>query len=131
MVDHSQTAQATRSLEYLSRFIPTRAVGSQGNRAAVEFFAGTIASFGFAVETQDFDCMDWSTQGAQLTAGGERHTVQASPYSLGCRATAPLEGAATIDGLADIKPGNKILLVSGASRQRATDAQEFSLLQPG
>ena len=61
-----------RAQSYLQRLcieIPDRCVGSPGNRAATDFFANTIASFGFAAEAAVFDCLDWMQQGATLGVG--------------------------------------------------------------
>lgn len=78
---------------YLQRLclgIPNRRVGSEGNRAATDFFAKVVASFGFETESPAFDCIDWSCDGVYLTLGGASFQAFASPYSLGCHVTAPL-----------------------------------------
>jgi hypothetical protein len=47
--------------------IPSRRVGSKGNQAATDFFAGIVASFGFETESPEFDCIDRSHDDVQLT----------------------------------------------------------------
>ena len=49
---------ARRYLDYLCRTIPTRLVGTQGNRDASAYFQQQITKFGFTVEQQPFECID-------------------------------------------------------------------------
>ncbi len=73
-----------------------RHVGSPGNRAATDFFAGTIASFGFETEYPEFACINRAHGNAQLQAGAERFEAHVSPYSLGFSGDAPLAMASTL-----------------------------------
>ncbi|GAB4423375.1 MAG: M28 family metallopeptidase [Anaerolineae bacterium] len=93
--------------------IPNRHVGSPGNRAATDYFADTIAAFGFDVEQPAFDCIDWEHGDVSLQAGGEPFAAQVSPYSLACRVTAPLAEASTLAALESAEVAGKILLISG------------------
>ena len=86
----SLSDRAATYLQKLCVEIPTRRVGSEGNRAATAFFAETVASFGWAVETPAFNCVDWTHDGADLTAGGASFAVFPSPYALGCDVREPL-----------------------------------------
>ncbi|MGE5550025.1 MAG: hypothetical protein ACM3ZC_05765 [Bacteroidota bacterium] len=47
-------AKAQEYLAHLCAAIPERCVGSAGNRAATDFFAEHMRSFGFATATQEF-----------------------------------------------------------------------------
>jgi aminopeptidase YwaD len=106
-------ATAEAYLDKLCRDIPGRATGSPGNRAATDFFAATIGRFGFDVTTQDFDCYDWTAEGATLTAGPEAYTVYPSPLSLGVAVSAPLAVAGTMDELAAVEADGRLLLLRG------------------
>ncbi|MCA9906952.1 MAG: hypothetical protein KC547_24020, partial [Anaerolineae bacterium] len=57
--------QAAGWLDKLCVEIDSRRVGSAGNRAATDFFAQTVASFGFEVEQPAFDCIDWAEHGVE------------------------------------------------------------------
>ena len=94
LADHARSY-----LQHLCVEIPARCVGSPGNRAATDFFADTIASFGFVVECPVFDCMDWTQQGATLRVGDQSFDVLVSPYSLGCSVEAPFVAVSTIEEL--------------------------------
>ena len=59
-----------------------------------------MESFGFQVECPQFDCMDWTQQGASLSVGGNPVEAQVSPYSLGGRFEAPL---AVVSSLAELE----------------------------
>ncbi len=107
------TAKIQAYLEELCEHIPNRHVGSPGNRAATDFFAKTIASFGFATDCPEFECIDWDHGEVQLQAGNETLTALISPYSLGCRLTAPLVEVSTLDELEHTDTSGQILLIRG------------------
>lgn len=60
--------KADHYLHYLCIELPTRTAGSEGNRAATRFFADRLAETDFYVELSEFDCMDWTGEGASPTA---------------------------------------------------------------
>jgi aminopeptidase YwaD len=107
------TEEAKAYLEKLCSQIPNRRVGSEGNRLAAEFFAETIASFGFEVECPEFECMDWQCEGAILSVGREYYDAQVSPYSIGAQVTAPLISACSFADLETLDLSDKILLMRG------------------
>ena len=96
------TEKAKAYLEKLCSQIPNRRVGSEGNRLATEFFAETIASFGFEVECPEFECMDWHSDGAILSVDSQFYDVQVSPYSTGAQVRSPLVAASSF---AELDPG--------------------------
>jgi aminopeptidase YwaD len=106
-------AEAREILNRLCVEIPSRRVGSEGNRAATAFFADAVRAHGFRVETQEFPCIDWDEEGARLSAGGEAFEVRASPYSLGVQAEARLTAAATLGELEAVDAEGSILLMRG------------------
>lgn len=105
--------KAQTYLHHLCVALPGRSVGSDGNRAAADFFARTAAGFGFEVETPAFACLAWTSSGARLTAGGEAFAVQASPYSPGVRAEAPLTVVDSVEALAAADLAGRIVLLRG------------------
>jgi aminopeptidase YwaD len=122
--------KAERYLLKLCREIPSRRVGSQGNQAATEFFAGIVASFGFETECPEFDCMDWSQDGVRLAADGAALEAFASPYSLGCQIHAPLVVAATVEELAAIDASDKLLLLRGEIARGQLMPKNFPFYNP-
>ncbi|HEX6304436.1 MAG TPA: M28 family peptidase [Anaerolineales bacterium] len=130
MTTHKLSTKAGAYLRKLCLEIPNRRVGSQGNQEATGFFAGVMASFGFEVESPEFDCMDWTQEGAQLTVAGAAYEVQPSPYSLGCRARAPLVAASTLDELQQLQCGGKILLLSGDLTREHLMPKNFTFYNP-
>ncbi len=91
--------KASEYLKMLCIEIPTRQVGSQGNRDATDFFKRCSSSFGFQTDQLEFDCIDWTTEGVRLEVKGQRFEAFSSPYSLGCRVSAPLVGITSLDEL--------------------------------
>jgi len=124
------TEKAEAYLYQLCVEIPSRRVGSPGNRAATDLFAAIAASFGFEVETPEFDCIDWQGEGADLTAGGRHFTAFPSPYSRGCRVRAPLVVASTDEQLAAADINGKVLLLRGEAAKEQLMPKNFAFYNP-
>jgi aminopeptidase YwaD len=69
---------------------PDRRPGSEGNRAAVASTAGAFERAGWEVDTPEFACTDWETEGGSLTVGGTAIDLVPSPYGLGVSAAGPI-----------------------------------------
>jgi aminopeptidase YwaD len=121
---------ATSYLHHLCLDIPSRAVGSPGNREATAFFARTVAGFGFETECPEFDCMDWSEDGADLHAGGAAFDAFVSPYSLPCHAFAPLAVASTVDELEAAEATGSVLLLKGGLAREQLMPKNFPFYNP-
>jgi aminopeptidase YwaD len=130
MMAHELSAKVSQYLQTLCVDLPERPTGSPGNRAATDFFARTIASFGFEVETPTFDCIDWTQQGARLTAGGATFQVEVSPYSPGCAAHAPLVVISTLDELEQADTTGQIVLLRGPIASEQLMPKHFPFYNP-
>lgn len=118
---------------YLRRLcleIPSRRVGSEGNRAATDFFAGLVASFGFATESTTFDCMDWSQEGVELMADGACFEAFASPYSLDCHVRAPLLVASMVEELQAMPMAQAVILLQGNLTREQLMPKNFPFYNP-
>jgi aminopeptidase YwaD len=118
---------------YLRRLcldIPGRRVGSEGNRAATEFFAATVASFGFQTEPQAFSCVDWTTEGARLAVGGTAYLAHVSPYSPGCQVRAPLAVATNVEELDALQVSDSVLLLRGDLAKEQLMPKNFPFYNP-
>jgi len=122
--------KAKRYLKYLSEELPTRRVGSEGNRLATDFFNETIASFGFTTECPQFECMDWVQQGATLTVNGQSFHAQVSPYSLGRNVESPLETVSTVGELEAVDAEGKVLLLRGEIAKEQLMPKNFRFYNP-
>lgn len=123
-------AAASSYLNALCLDIPSRRVGSPGNRAATSFFANTVASFGFAVETPEFECIDWVDGGADLTVDGIPFAVCVSPYSLGGQASAPLVAISTVQELEMAQLSGQVLLLHGDIAKAQLMPKNFPFYNP-
>ena len=110
--------------------IPNRRVGSKGNRAATDFFAEIIASFGFHADCPEFDCIDWTEDGTQLMVDGTPFDVLVSPYTLGCHLHAPLTVVSTVEGLEAADVTNKALLMRGEITKEQLMPKNFPFYNP-
>lgn len=122
--------KAALYLQKLCLGLPDRRVGSAGNRAATRFFAKTIDSFGFQAEGQLFSCLHWIRGHSQLSAAGQPFEAFISPYSLGCRVTAPLVLASTVEDLAAIEATGQILLLQGDLAREQLMPKNFTFYNP-
>jgi aminopeptidase YwaD len=122
--------KARMYVRQLCHEIPTRRVGSEGNRAATDFFAEIVAAFGFQTTCPPFDCTDWTSHGAQLSVNGIAFPVSVSPYSLGCHVQGPLLAASTIDELEAAEARSSVLLVSGALAKEPLMPKHFPFYNP-
>ncbi len=91
-------AKAESYIETLCNVQPNRRVGSQGNKAATNFFKEKVEDFGYLVDDTPFNCLDYQSNKPALTCQGSSFEVKVSPYSLGCEVTAQLAVASAIGG---------------------------------
>ncbi len=125
------TATAARRLEYLCVTIPTRAVGSEGNRAASAYLAEQFAASGWRVETPAFQCMDWSESGVDLRAGTTTFEAFPSPYTPGALiANAVLVAANTVEELEAADLTGKIVLLRGELGKEQLAPKNFPWWNP-
>ncbi len=125
MPSNDLTQNAQTYLQKLCVEIPSRQVGSKGNQEATDFFAAAAASYGFEIKKIHFDCIDWVEEGVSLTLGNDSFEAFASPYSLGCRVTAPLITASTVDELEVLDPFDEILLLHGEIAREQLTPKNF------
>jgi aminopeptidase YwaD len=130
MADPSLKIKAENYLKYLCLDLPTRRVGSQGNRDANEFLAEKFASFGFKLERQPFDCIDWTQGAATLCLNGEQFHVQVGPFTAGCDARAPLVVASSLEELESADACEKILLLRGDLTREQLMPKNFPFYNP-
>lgn len=110
--------------------IDSRRVGSAGNRAATDFFAGVVSSFGFVTESPAFDCVDWNQEGIILTIEGAAFIAFASPYSLGCKVRAPLVVVSTVEALEVAEISDRIVLLRGEITREQLMPKNFPFYNP-
>ena len=130
MTSDSLIDKADSYLQRLCVDIPSRRVGCAGNRAATDFFTHTVSSFGFRTESPEFDCMDWSQEGAHLTIDGASFEVFVSPYSLGCHVRAPLVVVSTVEELEEAEVSGTIVLLRGDIAKEQLMPKNFPFYNP-
>jgi len=92
---------------------PTRSTGSAGNREATDFFARIVSPYGYVVESEPFNCMDFESGESSLIYMDRLFEIYTSPFSLGCDVEAELETVATVEELEKCNCRGKILLMIG------------------
>jgi aminopeptidase YwaD len=127
---NSLLLQTKTYLHKLCLEIPTRRVGTKGNRTATDFFASIVSSFGFKTETPSFDCIDWTNEGAHLSVVGIPFEAHVGPYSLGCHVIAPFVIASTVEELTAADVSNKIILLRGDLAREQLMPKNFPFYNP-
>ena len=117
-------------LQMLCETIPGRCVGSEGNRQATRYFRQTLESLGWETRSAAFNAMDWITNGASLTAGGEAFSVHSSPYALGCNTEATLLQAGSLSELESLSMQDRIVLLHGELAAEQLMPKNFVFYNP-
>ena len=118
-------------MEKLCRQIGDRSVGSDGNRKATSFFAREISSLGWKTDIAEMDVIDWEDEGASIRIDNKGFTVQASPYSKGCKVKGKLVSADSIAELKRVKAKRNILLLHGDIASEQLMPKKICFLQSG
>jgi aminopeptidase YwaD len=113
MKPQSYSEKAKDYIDTLCSVTPNRRLGSNGNRAATNFFAQKMSSWGYTIDTSPFAALDYDSREPSLTYKNKAFNVKISPYSLGCDVQAELVIATTIDDLEKCAFHDKILLLKG------------------
>ncbi len=121
---------ADKHLRKLCEEIGNRVPGSPGNRQATDYFASIVNQYGYDVEQQLFNCIDWHFGGIELKAQGKSFDAHIGPYSLGCNLTAPLAAASTLVELEPIEVNEKILLLHGEIASSQLMPKKFAFYNP-
>jgi len=113
------TEHVTTWMHTLCIDIGSRPVGNLVNRQATDFFAETLRSFGLALETPTFDCLDWESGEVFLEVDDKTFPASVCPFSLPCDAQAELTSASSLEQLeAQTLTGKLVLLHSEVAREQ-------------
>ena len=126
--DYHRKAEAY--LAALCSVEPNRRVGSPGNRIATEFFAQSILSWGYTIDTTPFPCLDFKSGEPSLSCNDKSFEVHTSPYSLGCDVMAELQAVATVEELEKCTCHGQILLMKGAISAEQLMPKNFVFYNP-
>lgn len=102
-----------RHMEKLCQEIGPRATGSAGNNAAVDYAAETFRSLGYSVRLQEFPCMNWQNNGAELIVDGQSIEITAAEYAMPCDVSGDLVCLQTIQELEAADLTDKICVMHG------------------
>ena len=100
-------------MEKLCQEIGPRATGSAGNKLAVDYAAEKFRLLGFDVQLQEFPCMNWQNDGAELFVDGQAVEVEAAEYAMPCDVHGELICVQTIQELQAADLTNKICVMYG------------------
>jgi aminopeptidase YwaD len=122
--------KAKSYLNKLCNLIPNRRLGSIGNKLATNFFADTIKTWNYQIDTTEFECLDYQAKSPKLTQGEISYPIFVSPYSLACRTMKKLVVASTISELEKINCKDKILLLKGKICEEQLMPKNFVFYNP-
>lgn len=113
MQNESLLKLAKEHLHVLCSQIPTRRVGSEGNRQATAYAIQTFLQYGWETSETKLSVMDWNSGGASLHCNQEGFEVFSSPYSSGCAVQGELVAVDTVEKLQRTGLEGKIVLLHG------------------
>jgi len=122
--------KAEKYMDVLCRQIPTRRLGTQGNKDAAVFFHKTIEAMGYAVDSQRFDCIHSQLGTASLTAGDDSFQVYPSPFTLGGDCSAELVCVDSVEKLESEDITEKILLIHSELAKEQLMPKNFEFYNP-
>ncbi len=125
------SAQAAAALRFLCTELPTRTLGTDGNRRATLYVEEQLAAVGWQCERQEFTCLEWIANGASLTAGGAQWSVLPGPWSLPGAVEAPLFACSTVEGIEGAPDlSGRILLLHGLVTDEQLMPKRFPFYNP-
>ena len=127
---HSPINTTADHLGHLCSVIPTRTLGTQGNRDATAYFMQQITPFGFEIERQRFACIDSQRGPSTLYINNETVEVFASPLTLACDCEAELVTAGDLKTLENTDCKGKILLLHGEIARKQLMPKGFEFYNP-
>ena len=130
MSEKDDLAKAEIFLRTFCNVKPNRRTGSKGNREAADFFASTIQSYGYQMDTTEFESLDYSYGEVTLEHHNRSFEVFISPYSLGYDALAELVCVSTIQELETKDFRDKLLLLSGDICAEQLMPKNFTFYNP-
>lgn len=92
---------------------PDRRPGSTGNHEATAYVEGVFTAFGWTVLLQDFECLDWDSEGGVIEFGGRAIELTPSPYCRGVAGAGPLRIVDTIGDLDRPDLAGTIVVLTG------------------
>lgn len=98
-------------LHMLCEEIGARPTGSVANQRAVTYVCEELKRAGLNVSLQEFDCFDWTENGASLTAGDRVIPAVPAPYSLPCDVQGELLFVRSLEELRTAPLSGKIVLL--------------------
>lgn len=124
------TARAASHLAALCEVVPDRHPGSAGNAAAVDYFEGVARSFGWDIDSEDFDCLEWESGPCWLAVGDDRLALHPGPYSLSCDVTAPLSPISSVEQLEEGDYADTVLVLHGDIAREQLFPKNFTFYNP-
>lgn len=103
----------TGHMEKLCQEIGPRATGSAGNKLAVDYAAEKFRLLGFDVQLQEFPCMNWQNDGAELFVDSQAVEVEAAEYAMPCDVSGEMICVQTLQELQTADLTNKICVMYG------------------
>ena len=127
--NQSLSKKSETYLQALCQVKPNRTVGSEGNRCH-SHVRRNDGGLGLGVESEEFDCIDWTYGDAHLTAGRWSFELLVGAYSLGCDVQAPLAAFSTIEELEAAEVSDSIILLRGDLVKEQMMPKNFPFYNP-
>ncbi len=124
------TISVSSYLNVLCEQIPSRMVGTRGNRQATDFFEKSVQEFGFDVQKTLFECLEWTDNGTHLAAGNREFQIFTGPFSPGCNLSKSIVPVESFPQLLNADLEDKIVFLSGEIASEQIMPKNFPFYNP-
>ena len=122
--------KASEYLNILCSDITNRSVGSSGNIEATDFFEKIVSSFGWEIEKDELEVMDWDCGTVSICTGGKSFHAMAGPYSKGCSVEAVLVPVSSMVELEKADLNGRAVLLHGEITSEQLMPKNFVFYNP-
>lgn len=119
-----------KHLQVLCGQIGSRPTGSAKNAEAVEYVYNKFSELGFDVRKQEFPCMDWQNDGAELTVDNEKIDAVPGEYSLPCDTECNSVCLNSTESLKEADLSGKIAVLYGDLAKEVLMPKNFTFWNP-
>ncbi len=119
-----------RHLEKMVIDIGPRPTGSKNNRKAYNYIGREMAGYGFAVEKQEFDCIDWFPGGASFLMEGREIRLKEADYTLPCNLGGKLHCIENIEQLRKSDIQGELVFLFGELTREPLMPKKFPFYNP-
>ncbi len=116
--------------ELLDHIIQCRPVGSEANHAVMKVLEQKASQLGYPTLSLPFECKVWSKDDSYLSVNGQSYKIYPSPFSASFEGEGDIIVADSMEELAALEIGQKILFIRGELAREPMMPKNFPFYYP-